>query len=170
MVQLRLPPSGPTIVGNDVGDVLIWNGTEWEPGPVSGSSAPALRSQFENDQELNAETVQLIDGCDLTFTDVPVGAYVFVQAVLNLRGEGLAECFITPVVRYYPGGVETNFWEPGGLFWLGEGEGELSAQCLPVQCQTPPLAAPSATLRVTLSANGQGNVRSGHFQIELIRP
>lgn len=33
MTQLRLPPSGPQIVGDNVGDVLIWDGNEWLPGP-----------------------------------------------------------------------------------------------------------------------------------------
>jgi len=38
MTQLRLAPSGPIIVGDANGDVLIWNATtrEWEPGPQSG--------------------------------------------------------------------------------------------------------------------------------------
>jgi hypothetical protein len=41
MTQLRLSPSGPDIKAPNVGDVLIWNGTEWLAGPQAGGGVLA---------------------------------------------------------------------------------------------------------------------------------
>lgn len=159
----RVGPNGGIVIRSGA------DGVEVEVGGLGGGPA-ALRSQFDNDQEMNSEIVELVVGCDLTFNNVPSGAYVFVQATLNIRSEGNAEAFCVPTVRYYPGGVQTDFWEPGGLFWLGATEAQIGSLCLPIQCQTPVLVAPSATLRVAIFMLGIGFVRSGHMQAELILP
>lgn len=38
MPQIRLSPSGAPLIGANVGDLLIWNGTEWLPGPGAGGT------------------------------------------------------------------------------------------------------------------------------------
>jgi hypothetical protein len=167
MVQLRLGPSGPLISGDAPGDVLIWDGTEWQPGPVSGSSPLAVRSQFQNDQALNPEIVADIEGAAATFTNVPAGAFIFVQCVLNF--EGFGDSFAGPRVVYNDGSGETIIWEPGPVLWPAQGENPTFAK-LPLQFQTEPLAAPAASVTVKVQANGASSVLSGHLQAELIQP
>lgn len=38
IVKLRLSPSGPPFLGIDPGDVPVWNGEEWIPGPGGGAT------------------------------------------------------------------------------------------------------------------------------------
>lgn len=162
----RLGPNGGIIVRSALEGPLV------EVGRPGAGAPQALRSQFqfEEPQELNAEIVALIDGCDLTFVNVPVGAYVFIQCVLSITSQGQPEVFMDPDFRYYPGGVQTIFWEPTSSLWGSLGEGQLVGQMVPFQCQTPPLVAPSATLQVQLWANGNATILNGHFQAELILP
>jgi hypothetical protein len=168
MVQLRQGPSGPPIVGDNIGDILIWNGTEWVPGPQSGGGSSAFLSQFAEDQTLNLEIVEDIFGAEVTYNTVPAGALVFVQCVINTTIT-LGAGFINPRVVWDFGSGDEVFWEPGPVLWEGEGENP-SFDKLPMQFQTPPLIAPAASVNVRIQANGQGRVFSGHFRSELILP
>lgn len=158
-------PNGGTLIRSAPSGVVV------EVGAI-GSGGLTLRSQFqfEEPQQLNTETVELIQGCDLTFNAVPAGASVLIQCVLGITSAGQPEVFVDPQFRYYPGGVQTIFWEPPSSLWGSLGEGQLVGQMLPFQCQTPPLVAPSATLQVQLWANGNATVFNGHFQAQLILP
>lgn len=42
MAQLRQSPSGPVISGVHIGDILIWDGAQWLPGPQSGGLPPGV--------------------------------------------------------------------------------------------------------------------------------
>jgi len=46
MPDLRTGPDGPLIVGTAVGDVLVWNGVEWVPGPLAAAIVPLSRELF----------------------------------------------------------------------------------------------------------------------------
>jgi hypothetical protein len=166
MVQLRLGPSGPPIVGNASGDILIWNGTEWVPGPNPAGGLPSFTSQFENNQNMNLEVQELVEGAELSFSDVPEGYAVFIQCVLNTTSTGNGFC--NPRLLHDDQGAPTVFWEPGPVLWEG-GESPGFGK-VPIQCQTPPTAGPNELLTVTIEANGTGQILSGNMFAELIPP
>lgn len=149
-VTLRSSPSGPIVTVAGVGQ-------------LSGANA-LVNEQFENDQALGVGPSAVV-GATATFTDIPVGAYVVVQSVLNCGdpsgGAGLCNA------RVLLDGV--SFWEPGPVQWSAVGEGSSFGK-LPIQCQTAPVEEPTALLTVSLDAEGIGVIHSGHFQAELVLP
>jgi len=157
-----IPGPGPN------GGTLIRSAPSGPVVEVGGGSAPlAVRSQFENDQALNPEIVGDIVGATATFANVPAGAVIFVQSVLNF--EGFGDSFADTRAVMDDGGGEVVIWQPGPVVWPAQGESPTFGKC-PLQFQTPPLGAPAASVTVKLQANGASSVRSGHLQAELILP
>ena len=106
MTQLRLPPSGPRIVGTNVGDILIWNGTEWVPGPPSGAGAE-FHARRIGLQAAPLGALALFPDSVLQFDNWTAGQSVFTQSVVQLGGTSSGEIAFQLWVS--PDGVG---WEP----------------------------------------------------------
>lgn len=90
MAKLRIPASGPFIEGANPGDVLIWDGTEWNPGPV----APAANSCVDFEINSLADFPEPVGGV----ITLESGAYCIGGAV-DLEGNRLV----------LPAGAEATF-------------------------------------------------------------
>lgn len=77
MPQLRLGPSGPPIVGNNVGDVLVWDGAEWVPGSTTGGTAwDHVVSSLADLPAPVAGVIELTDGSWAFKAPIDLGANV----------------------------------------------------------------------------------------------
>jgi hypothetical protein len=79
MAQLRQSPSGPAIVGNAPGDLLIWNGTEWVPGAPAPGASSAFDFVVETLADLPAPVagvIELTDGSWAFKAPIDVGANI----------------------------------------------------------------------------------------------
>lgn len=160
----RIGPNGGIVIRSALAGPLV------EVGAVGGGGSPiAFRSQFEEGQAQNPETAEDIIGAAVTYLNVPAGAYVFVQCVLNLGGN-IGDGFCNSRALWEGTTLpEEVIWEPGPVVWFAIDESPVFDK-LPLQFQTPELVAPQASLTVKIQSNGQGDIMSGHFQAELILP
>lgn len=172
MAQLRLSPSGPVIAGENPGDVLIWDGDEWNPGPNPANGPTFHARSFQSEGQL--ATLAVVDASVLQFSagEWAIGQAVFVQSVIQFSGSSSGA--LQYKLWWSGDGVD---WEP---FWqpteLNVGFSEGSKIDIPIQGETPMIdenwESPNVFVAVAAGVEGEisATISLGHIQAQMFTP